>query len=187
MGYEKQTWATGDVITAEKLNHIEDGIKNTGAIIPTHEATDTDGYTNDVYKLYIEIGIDATELQVCFVTEDEMTRLRAGDTDIRLDVMSATDPYTVIGYCKPTFIIPTTFNAPSTTSTAGSYLANDCDGVLAQFVGTSSGSPLPAMQRVAVLPNTARYRIVSMQGDTIMTNSYNINQRYSDQYAMLAK
>lgn len=26
MSYEKQTWATGDVITAEKLNHMEDGI-----------------------------------------------------------------------------------------------------------------------------------------------------------------
>jgi len=28
MAYEKQTWANGDVITAEKLNHIEDGIEN---------------------------------------------------------------------------------------------------------------------------------------------------------------
>ena len=26
MSYEKQTWASGDVITAEKLNHIEDGV-----------------------------------------------------------------------------------------------------------------------------------------------------------------
>ena len=27
MSYEKQTWAMGDVITAERLNHMEDGIK----------------------------------------------------------------------------------------------------------------------------------------------------------------
>jgi len=26
MSYEKNTWVTGDVITAEKLNHMEDGI-----------------------------------------------------------------------------------------------------------------------------------------------------------------
>lgn len=26
MAYEKQTWVTGDTITAEKLNHMEDGI-----------------------------------------------------------------------------------------------------------------------------------------------------------------
>ena len=30
MAYEKQTWATGDVITESKLNHIEDGIANAG-------------------------------------------------------------------------------------------------------------------------------------------------------------
>lgn len=28
MAYKKQTWANGDVITAEKLNHIEEGIEN---------------------------------------------------------------------------------------------------------------------------------------------------------------
>lgn len=26
MSYEKNTWASGDVITAEKLNHMEDGV-----------------------------------------------------------------------------------------------------------------------------------------------------------------
>lgn len=26
MAYEKQTWSKGDTITAEKLNHMEDGI-----------------------------------------------------------------------------------------------------------------------------------------------------------------
>lgn len=28
MSYEKTTWATGDVITAEKLNNIEDGVED---------------------------------------------------------------------------------------------------------------------------------------------------------------
>lgn len=28
MAYEKQTWTTGEVITQEKLNHMEDGIAN---------------------------------------------------------------------------------------------------------------------------------------------------------------
>lgn len=26
MAYEKQTWVTGEVITEEKLNHIEEGV-----------------------------------------------------------------------------------------------------------------------------------------------------------------
>ena len=33
MAYEKQTWANGDVITAEKLNHMEDGIAQGGAFV----------------------------------------------------------------------------------------------------------------------------------------------------------
>lgn len=31
MAYEKQTWVNGDIITEEKMNHIEDGIANVGA------------------------------------------------------------------------------------------------------------------------------------------------------------
>lgn len=30
MAYEKQTWVTGEVITEEKLNHMEDGIAGAG-------------------------------------------------------------------------------------------------------------------------------------------------------------
>ena len=33
MSYEKQTWQTGDTITAEKLNHIEDGIANSILVV----------------------------------------------------------------------------------------------------------------------------------------------------------
>lgn len=31
MSYEKQTWATGDIVTADKLNHMEDGIASGGS------------------------------------------------------------------------------------------------------------------------------------------------------------
>ena len=30
MAYEKQTWQCGETITADKLNHMEDGIANSG-------------------------------------------------------------------------------------------------------------------------------------------------------------
>lgn len=33
MSYDKQNWQTGDVITANKLNHIEDGIANGGGVL----------------------------------------------------------------------------------------------------------------------------------------------------------
>ena len=38
MSYEKQTWECGDIITAEKMNHIEDGIEEAsqgGGNVPT--------------------------------------------------------------------------------------------------------------------------------------------------------
>ena len=31
MSYEKQTWQNGDIITADKLNHMEDGISESGS------------------------------------------------------------------------------------------------------------------------------------------------------------
>lgn len=33
MSYEKQTWATGDIVTADKLNHMEDGIAAGGGSV----------------------------------------------------------------------------------------------------------------------------------------------------------
>lgn len=46
MSYEKQTWANGDVITAEKLNHMEDGIDGAGGsdfIINAHGTITDEG------------------------------------------------------------------------------------------------------------------------------------------------
>lgn len=33
MSYDKNTWATGDTITAQKLNHMEDGISGAGGVL----------------------------------------------------------------------------------------------------------------------------------------------------------
>ena len=33
MSYDKNTWVTGDVITAEKMNHIEEGLKNLSDLV----------------------------------------------------------------------------------------------------------------------------------------------------------
>lgn len=35
MSYEKTTWQTGDTITSEKLNHLEDGVSE-AFIAPPH-------------------------------------------------------------------------------------------------------------------------------------------------------
>jgi len=41
--YTKQTWKTGDVITEDKLNHMEDGISTGGGIYTYSETVLFDG------------------------------------------------------------------------------------------------------------------------------------------------
>ena len=63
MAYEKQTWTTGEVITADKLNHMEDGIAGEGGGSAWIDLVDTitisDGYTKNLYlnKLYTYLYI----------------------------------------------------------------------------------------------------------------------------------
>ena len=47
MSYTKQTWQSGDTITAQKLNHIEDGIAN-GGVLVVHSYPDPDDPSTDV-------------------------------------------------------------------------------------------------------------------------------------------
>ena len=53
MAYTKQTWNTGDVITAEKLNHMEDGI---GGNVFIANLSEDDGTTviDETYNEIVE-------------------------------------------------------------------------------------------------------------------------------------
>ena len=55
MSYEKQTWATGDVITAEKLNHMEDGIEDAGGGTTRVIEVVIDGSTQTLQATYNQI------------------------------------------------------------------------------------------------------------------------------------
>ena len=65
MAYEKQTWANGDVITAEKLNHMEDGIAQggtSGIVIvdlsgPSISSDDLNKITNAYSSKEIVLGV----------------------------------------------------------------------------------------------------------------------------------
>jgi len=57
MAYEKQTWHTGDVITEEKLNHMEDGIASSGMFV-VGGTYDESTQTTTLDKTYKEI-VDA--------------------------------------------------------------------------------------------------------------------------------
>lgn len=58
MAYEKQTWTTGEVITQEKLNHMEDGIANAGGgalIVNATTTTSESGTITTLDKTWQEI------------------------------------------------------------------------------------------------------------------------------------
>lgn len=57
--YEKQTWNTGDVITEEKLNHMEDGIASGGMFV-VGGTYDESTQTTTLDKTWKEIA-DAVE------------------------------------------------------------------------------------------------------------------------------
>ena len=69
MSYDKTTWQTGDVITANKLNHIEDGIANGGGVVVVHVTEEGDTFTLD--KTWNELQeLLASGALVATVSED---------------------------------------------------------------------------------------------------------------------
>lgn len=56
MSYDKQNWQTGDVITANKLNHIEDGIANGGGVGITFINVTTGDENTTLDKKWSEIN-----------------------------------------------------------------------------------------------------------------------------------
>lgn len=60
MAYEKQTWACGDTITAEKLNHMEDGIAQGGVTIIEPTPKIVDGTDINGQKVYVAMSPDVS-------------------------------------------------------------------------------------------------------------------------------
>ena len=86
MSYEKTTWETNDVITAEKLNHMEDGIAEggggSGVLAVTVDTTDM-----ALNKTWQEIR-DASEVGIVvlnLVTEEQTNAVYLKETNISGD------------------------------------------------------------------------------------------------------
>ena len=66
MAYEKQTWQTGDVITADRLNHMEDGIAQNVLLVEVN-ATTNSGQTqytcNKTWQQIHDAGMAFFQLQ----------------------------------------------------------------------------------------------------------------------------
>ena len=71
--YEKQTWNTGDVITEEKLNHMEDGIANAVSLILKENE-----YTLDkTYKEIVQAVENCLNVILKRTDEDNMMNISA--------------------------------------------------------------------------------------------------------------
>ncbi len=55
MSYTKQTWANGDVITADKLNHIEDGLADNSTELVVHAINHPEDEVTVLDKTFGEI------------------------------------------------------------------------------------------------------------------------------------
>ena len=95
MAYEKQTWANGDIITAEKLNHMEDGIYANGVLVV---GTTVSGNTITLDKTWLDIhealltggAIIATETTKFIVVGCQMSAGRYRVMTAPGDVFTAT-------------------------------------------------------------------------------------------------
>ena len=75
MSYSKQTWVNGEVITAEKLNHMEDGIEGAGgggssALVVNVTQDNPNKFTMD--KTWDEIKSAGGNILIQMLFEDEL-------------------------------------------------------------------------------------------------------------------
>lgn len=71
MSYDKTTWQTGDVITANKLNHIEDGIANGGGMLVVNVDADDklDKTWQEIHDAGFAIMASSVSPEVGWVTQ----------------------------------------------------------------------------------------------------------------------
>jgi hypothetical protein len=71
MAYEKNTWKTGDIVSSQKLNHMEDGIANSENVFIVRGATiNDDGLTGTLDKTWQQIR-DAMGSKICVIVIED--------------------------------------------------------------------------------------------------------------------
>ena len=75
MAYEKYTWVDGELITAEKLNHMEGGIAEGGGGEAGYECTEetTELFNDTITTVQTGVSADAEIANVPHITADEIT------------------------------------------------------------------------------------------------------------------
>lgn len=113
MSYTKQTWETGDVITDDKLNHMEDGIATGGGVLVVNATMD--GATVRFGKTWQEI-CDAPFAVGVLVNEqgDNFMKLYISITQITVE-QSIYKVYTVLDGAEAVFTADSADGYPTAT------------------------------------------------------------------------
>ena len=70
MAYEKQTWTCGDTITADKMNHMEEGIANAGSSaleVSVGSNNTLDKTWQEIYDAMPNAYIGSEEIKMCIL------------------------------------------------------------------------------------------------------------------------
>ena len=99
MSYTKTTWANGDIITAEKLNHMEDGIENAGGGNTFFLTQTYDEATDETYWLANEVYDQDKTYTNLYVVDNEgryisgLTPITSGFSNIKVEPFSNPNVY----------------------------------------------------------------------------------------------
>lgn len=96
MAYEKHTWTTGEVITAGKLNNMEDGIASAGGVMVVSSTYDNQTEKMVMGKTWQEIHDALREGVLCIVQGDvDETSVNEAFVGLACSVNANIDGYNV--------------------------------------------------------------------------------------------
>ena len=115
MSYIPTNWKTGDIVTSEKLNHIEDGITNSESVFFVRGARvdESGNLIGTLDKTWQEIH-DAMQNQICIVIVAD------GDTCLHARIMGVREQDSSYSVFFSLTSVP-----PFITSSKNGYPAND--------------------------------------------------------------
>ncbi len=132
MAYEKQTWNTGDVITEEKLNHMEDGIATGGGIYSYGEVALLDDEVTTVKEQGAPFAHGDTSLQIELLPKTNIKVIFSG--------VEYTLPYSASDFLGNYWGEIDSDNMPSFVNYPVLLFGNDED---VMFVGTKEAGTYP--------------------------------------------
>lgn len=178
--YEKQTWATGDVITEEKLNHMEEGIATGGGIYSVENVNLFDGEVTTVYDEGSGYSIGRFEAGGELPTQD--LKVVFNGTEYILPHRST--PFgSEYGEFDESTGMPSFVNYPLFIQDGSASYA-----LITETAGTYSLKINEKVQKFEVNDNfaSALCLIVEVDKDP-MANKYTLNKKYSEIYSAVKK